>query len=293
MRVVAAIDVGTNTILMLIAKGPPLARVADRARIERLGQGLDRTGALEAAAIARALDCLREYRLLADAAGAEIAAVGTQALREAANARDFLAPARAIVGAEIEVVSGEREALLAWRAVHESFPELDDAIVMDVGGGSTEFVIARGGEVEQKASVRLGSVRLFERGGDLVRTIDETLAPLGLPRGLPLVGTAGTVTTLAALHAGIDPYDPDRVHGMRLSRADVAWQLGRLAALTAPERRKLRGLDPARADVIVAGATIVLRTMAILGAHELVVSDRGIRWGLASERLSVLASSPP
>src|SRR5439155_15015151 len=97
------------------------------------------------------------------------------------------------------------------RAVHESFPELSDAIVMDVGGGSTEFVVARGGEVVEKFSVRIGSVRLFERGGDLSRAVDDALPEL--PRGLPLVGTAGTVTTLAAISGAFDPYDPDRVHG--------------------------------------------------------------------------------
>src|SRR5262249_46639170 len=149
----------------------------------------DRTGALDPAAIERALDCLRKYA--AEASGAAIAAVGTQALREARNANDFLEPARAILGASVEIISGEREALLAWRPVAESFPELRHAIVMDVGGGSTEFVVARGGAVERKVSVRIGSVRMFERGGDIAAAACEALAPLGLPHGLPLVGTAG------------------------------------------------------------------------------------------------------
>ena len=283
---IAAIDIGTNTILMLIAEGPPIRRMVDRARIVRLGRGVDRTKTLDPAAIERALECLREYRT--EAGDIAIAVIGTQALREATNSRDFLEPAEAILGAKIEVISGEREALLAWRAVHESFPELSDAIVMDVGGGSTEFVVARGGKIESKVSVPIGSVRLFEHGGHL----DPGRLP-ELPHGLPLVGTAGTVTTLAAIHHAIDPYDPDRVHGMRISRADVAALLGKLWAMPLEERKKLPGLDPARADVIVAGATIVFAAMKKADAHELIVSDRGIRWGLASERLSVLASSAP
>ena len=286
MKRVASIDIGTNTILMLIAEGPPIRRVVDRARIVRLGQGVDKNRALDPAAIARALDCLKEYRR--EAADVPIAAIGTQALREAKNARDFVDPAEQILGVKIEIISGEREALLAWRAVYESFPELHDAIVMDVGGGSTEFVVARAGAVESKVSVPIGSVRLFERGGHL----DAGVLP-ELPRGLPLVGTAGTVTTLAAIHGAIDPYDPDRVHGMRLSRADVAALVGKLWAMPLEQRKRLPGLDPARADVIVAGATIVFAAMQKVDAHDLIISDRGIRWGLAQERLSVLASSAP
>jgi exopolyphosphatase/guanosine-5'-triphosphate,3'-diphosphate pyrophosphatase len=286
MNRIAAVDIGTNTILMLIAEGSPPRRVVDRARIVRLGRGVDHSGMLDPATIGRALDCLREYKR--EAGETQFAVIGTQALREAKNASEFVEPAETILGAKIEIISGEREALLAWRAVHESFPELSDAIVMDVGGGSTEFVVARGGAVESKVSVPIGSVRLFEHGGHL----DPGKLP-ELPHGLPMVGTAGTVTTLAAIHGVIDPYDPDRVHGMRISRAHVAALLGKLWAMPIEDRKRLPGLDPARADVIVAGATIVLAAMKHADAHELIVSDRGIRWGLASERLSVLASRAP
>ncbi|HJZ88069.1 MAG TPA: Ppx/GppA phosphatase family protein [Polyangia bacterium] len=293
---VATIDVGTNTILLLIAEGPPAKVLADRSRIVRLGQDVDRTGALQPAAIERALAVLREYAAEARACDASLLAVGTQALREVSNADAFLQPARAILGCPVEVVDGQREAELAWRAVRGSFPELSDAIVMDVGGGSTELVVARGGRVLQKVSLKIGSVRLHERFlthdpptddemAQVGQAIDRELRALALPRGLPLVGIAGTVTTLAAMHAGIDPYDGERVHGMTLERAAVARQIERLRLLPLAERRQLRGLEPARADVILAGALIVAHVLSETGAPALRVSDRGVRWGLLYERL--------
>jgi exopolyphosphatase/guanosine-5'-triphosphate,3'-diphosphate pyrophosphatase len=298
---VAAIDVGTNTVLLLVVDEGRV--VVDRCRIERLGRGVDKSGALDPRNVEGALDALREYAGVIAGAGVErVVVVGTQALREARNGADFLRPASEILGVEVDVIGGEREAELAWLAVVRSFPELaeGDLVVCDVGGGSTEIIVGKGGRIGSRVSLPIGSVRMTERylHGDppsadearaLVRGIDEVLAAVDLPRGATLVGTAGTLTTLAAVAIGLEPYDADRVQGMRLARGEVGRQLARYLELTTEQRTQMRGLEPKRADVIAAGAAIVDRIMARAGVEELVVSDRGIRWGLVYELLEPLA----
>jgi len=297
---VATIDIGTNSILLMIADvaaDGSVQVIDDRCRIERLGRGVDKSGALDPAAIARALDALHEYAGAIRAAGAtRVAAVGTQALREAANGAEFLEPAGALLGVPIEVIGGRREAELAFAAVMKSFPELrrGPLVVMDVGGGSTELIVGKDGAIESLVSVPIGSVRMAERhvqndppspedGVALVAGIDAALAPHPLPHGVPLVGIAGTATTLAAVAIGLEPYDPDRVQGMRVPRVEVDAQLRRYLSASTAERSTIRGLDPKRADVIHAGCAIIARVMARMEADALVVSDRGIRFGLLAE----------
>ncbi len=300
MSRIATIDVGTNSILLLIADVAPdgeIRVVDDRCRIERLGRGVDKTGVLDPAAIARGLDALTEFAAAIKAAGAlKVAAIGTQALREAKNGKAFLEPAQKLLGVPIEVIGGRREAELAFRAVLKSFPALarGPLVVMDVGGGSTELIVGANGSIESLVSVPIGSVRMAERylHGDpptadeaaaLIAGIDEALAPHALPSHVPLVGTAGTVTTLAAVSVGLEPYEPDEVQGMKLSRADVDEQLARYLNVTNAERSKIAGLDPKRADVIPAGCAIVARVMARMDVASMTVSDHGIRFGLLAE----------
>jgi exopolyphosphatase/guanosine-5'-triphosphate,3'-diphosphate pyrophosphatase len=296
---VASIDVGTNTILLLVAEGRAdgLRAIADRCRIEGLGRGVDRTGLLDEEAIGRALDAIREYgHVIRDARVDRVAAVGTQALREATNGARFLDPAAALLGTPIEVIEGRREAELAFHAVVRSFPSLAEGplLVCDVGGGSTEIIHGERGAIRSLVSVPIGSVRMTERflHGDpptpsevqaLYAALDEILAPLPLPSGAPLVGIAGTVTTLGAVALALAPYDPERVHGLRLPRAEVERQIARYLALPLADRKRVPGLEPKRADTIIAGAAIVDRVMARAKVDEIVVSDRGIRWGLAWE----------
>ena len=298
----ATIDIGTNTILLLIAEatnGGGLTVLADRSRIEGLGRGVDRTGELDEAAIARALDAVREYaRLVQSAQVDRLAVVGTQALREARNGARFLEPAAALLGTPVEVIAGRREAELAFLAVARSFPELSTGplLVCDVGGGSTELIAARNGRIESLVSLPIGAVRLSERylrsdppTQDEVRALyaalDDALAQPPLPEGVTLVGTAGTVTTLASVALGMPQYQPDRVQGMRIARCEVERQITHYLAVPLSERKRIPGLEPKRADTIVAGAAIVDRVMARARVEEIVVSDRGIRWGLAYELL--------
>ncbi|HEX5063382.1 MAG TPA: hypothetical protein VFV99_28595 [Kofleriaceae bacterium] len=292
----AVIDIGTNTLLLLIVD-EKLQRVVDLCRFGRLGKGLDASGRLANEAIAKSLDICREYRSVMTEHGiTKPHIIGTQALREAANARDFVVPAEDILGGSIEIIVGPREAELAYLSVARTFPELGDScfVVVDVGGGSTELITANDGGVVNAVSVPIGAVRLTERyllsdppavgeGLRLDDKIDRTLAPLGLPSGVPVIGTAGTATTMAAASLGLTTYDPDKVTGHKMSADEVLQLRQRLFAATTAQRREMPGVEPQRADVIAAGVAIYHRVMHRIGAPTLITCDRGIRWGLAYE----------
>ena len=301
----AVIDIGTNTLLLLIVD-EQLRRIVDLCRFGRLGKGLDGSGRLADDAIARSLDICREYRAVMTEHEIEKPhVIGTQALREAANARDFVGPAEDILGAPIEIIEGQREAELACTAVMRSFPELAGTsfLVVDVGGGSTELITvvadaeasgSGGCAVRSAVSIPIGAVRLTERYlesdppaiGEALRLddkIDRELAKLDLPAGVPVVGTAGTATTMAALSLALTTYDPDRVTGHRLAPEEIQSMRQRLFAATTAQRREMPGVEPQRADVIAAGVAIYHRVMHRIGAPVLITCDRGIRWGLAYE----------
>jgi exopolyphosphatase / guanosine-5'-triphosphate,3'-diphosphate pyrophosphatase len=292
---VAAVDIGSNSVLLLIAELSPdgVRAIEERCEVTRLGKGLDR-GELDAAAVERTLEVLADYG--ARAASATIRAVGTEALRRARDASAFLARAQAALGAPVEILSPEREGSLALRGVTASFPEMHGPlVVLDVGGGSTEVIAAHDGILDRVDSLPLGSVRLHERHVthdpptpaelDGIRAdVDRALARVPRPfPGSTVVGVAATVTTLAAVSGAVSPYDGARVHGTRLSATDVRRQIDFYARLPAAERCYLPGLDPKRADVILAGALLVERLLSWLGADSLRVSDRGLRWGLLLE----------
>lgn len=304
MTRVAAVDIGSNTLLLLVAETDGeggVRAVVDECRFGRLAQGLARESRLSDEAIARSLDILREFSgRIAEAKVDRVAAVGTQALREAQNADAFTTAAEAILGAPIEVISGAREAELVALATAKSFPKLaaGELVVCDVGGASTEVIVLSGGQTRSVDSVPIGAVRLTEQhlasdpatadeGRALVADIDRALSDLDLPAGAPVVGTAGTATSLAAIELKLLDYDADRVQGFRIASASVDRLLARLLELSVSEKRLLRGLEPARADVIAGGAAIYARLLHRVGAAELVVSDRGVRWGLAFELLSL------
>ena len=304
----AAIDIGTNTVLLSVADhdGRRLHPVIGRSIIARLGQGLDASGTLRPEAIERAIEALGSHLAEARAAGAlKTAVVGTAALREARNADRFLAEARRRFDIDVQVISGDEEARLAFLAVARDREERGDEgagspVVMDIGGGSTEFIIGRGATVEALHSLPIGSVRLTERflAGDPVRPeevealrahVRETLAALPVPSGedLELTGVAGTNTTLAAMKAKILVYDAAALCRVRLSVADLDEQIRTLLALGIAERKKLPGLEPGRADVILAGAMIAREGLARFGVSTMAISDRGVRhgviYGLAGE----------
>ncbi len=294
----AVIDIGTNTLLLLIvdAEGRPMI---DLCRFGRLGKGLDATGRLAPDAIANSLAICHEYRRLLDDHGIDRPhAVATQATREATNAAEFVVPAEAILRTTIEVIAGHREAELAFTAVARTFPELAGTgyVVVDVGGGSTELITTDGTHVVSAVSVPIGAVRLTERHlhgdpptPDQIRALDDDiarhLAPLALPSGVPVVGTAGTATTIAAMQLALATWDPVAVTGLRVTPQDVSAIRTRLLAATIAERIALPGVEPQRADVIAAGVAIYACVLERIAAPVLITCDRGIRWGLAYERL--------
>jgi len=298
---VSTIDLGSNTVRLLVAdvEGPGRWRVvAEDQTVTRLGEGLAATGALGEAPMARTLAVVSDYAARGAALGAmELRIVATSAVREAANGSLFAAAVERATGRRVQVVSGEDEARLVLLGVrHGVGPLAGPVVVFDIGGGSTEYILAEGERVRATVSLRFGVVPLAERYPfpkpvdlpryqQLVREVATQLErelPGEILRARPahLVGTAGTVTTLAALDLGLERYDAGRVQGHRLSRAAIARLSERLGALTVAERAALPCLEPGRADLIVPGVAIVVATLECLGVDALTVSDSGLREGI-------------
>jgi exopolyphosphatase / guanosine-5'-triphosphate,3'-diphosphate pyrophosphatase len=273
---VAAVDLGTNTTRLLVADVADgrLEELHRETRITRLGEGVDARGRLLPAPIARVRNVLVDYRRTAEQLGAErVLAVGTSAIRDAENGEAFLGEIEWSYGFTTHVASGDEEAGLTQRGVAPA----TGTLVLDIGGGSTELVLD-----DFHVSLPVGSVRFTERYAEDVARIDaETRALLPELRPDAAIGVAGTVTTLAALDLELPEYDRERVHGHRLSRDAAHAQRDRLASLTVDERRVLPAVEPERAPVIVAGASILV---AVLDAYELTaieVSERDILDGIA------------
>jgi exopolyphosphatase/guanosine-5'-triphosphate,3'-diphosphate pyrophosphatase len=292
---VATIDIGTNTVLLLVAEGGggvPMRAVAERATITRLGQGVDRTRALAPDAVKRTTDCLAEYADVVRETGAtRVAVVGTSAMRDARGAEVVKMAVHELFGVWARVISGQEEARLTFRGALSGLPEsAGDAVVFDIGGGSTEVVVGRASPfaLSLAESFDVGSVRLTERHGEDVAAIAQSareafakLPPVA-PDAVP-VGVAGTMTTLAAVSLGLVPYDGARVHGHVMTVEALAQGVERLARLDVEARRNVPGMEPKRADVIVAGGHIALALLSRWGVSAVRVSDRGVRWGLAEE----------
>ncbi|HEU5077302.1 MAG TPA: Ppx/GppA phosphatase family protein, partial [Polyangiaceae bacterium] len=308
---VACIDIGTNSVLLLIAEQSPRGPVAlvEQATITRLGQGVDRTGQLAPEACERTLACLRAYAsTIAEHGAQRVVAVGTSAMRDASNGAEFRARARELLGVEPRVISGDEEASLTFAGALSGLDVTGTLVVFDVGGGSTEIIVGDrsragghqgvGERVTSARSLDIGSVRLSERFlAHDPPTADECaavrayvtreLAGYGpIPTKKTLIGVAGTVTTLAAIDLGLEPYVAERVHGARISAERVREIATQLASLSTTERKRLPGLAPDRADVIVAGALLVHEVLMWAQCEELVASDRGVRWGLAARELA-------
>jgi exopolyphosphatase/guanosine-5'-triphosphate,3'-diphosphate pyrophosphatase len=303
VRRLATIDLGTNTVRVLVAEAGSggWRPLHEAQRVTRLGEGQRVTGALQAEPMARTVATVAEFVTAARALGASvIRIVATSAVREAPNGADFAEGLRQATGCEVQVLSGEDEARLALLGVSAGLPSLDRAfLLMDIGGGSTEFVLARSGRPAASVSLRLGVVGLAERFMDanrvdpgryaeMAREVEERLSrevpePIVVGGARVLVGTAGTVTALAALDLGLSSYDAAQVHGHVLTREAIEQQRHRLASMTLAERAMLPSLERGRADVVIPGIAVCLAAMRRLGFDSLVVSDWGLREGLVCE----------
>lgn len=297
MKRVAVADVGTNTVLLLVAEaGEGLRPLLDLSRTPRLGQGMLTTGHLSEEAMERALRVLQEYGEVAQEHEAERIAVGTQALREAANGPAFLERAERETGWRIRVLRHEEEALYTYRGVRTGAGRgKGRLLVYDIGGGSTEIIYGKGDTVLWSVSVPLGVVWLTERyfhsdppspaSLEAVRgEIRQRLAGIAWPEEVDdLIGVGGTPSTLAMMQHGWSTYR-EEVEQVRLSQRDVAGHLEQLAPLPIEERKRIPGLPPDRADIIVAGALIVEGILEACGRSETGVSGRGVRYGVAWTR---------
>jgi exopolyphosphatase/guanosine-5'-triphosphate,3'-diphosphate pyrophosphatase len=305
----ATIDIGTNSVLLLVADRTPEGRfvpVVERADITRLGRGVDKTRRLSPEGMEATLAVVTAYAQEARALGAEAIAVSaTSAARDAQNGAEFLEAARARAGVTVDIISGELEAQLSFSSAHMDFQHevSGPLLVLDIGGGSTEFIYGdRAGRVAFRHSFDVGAVRMTERfvhadplpaseRAAIEAHLRATFAQLPPPPpGAELVGVAGTVTTLYTLQHRIDPYDAARVQGGTLTLPELEALVDTLCRLPLAERRALPGLQPKRADVIPAGALILLEALRALGLTRCRVSDRGLRWGLLAHRFG--ASHP-
>ena len=300
----AVIDVGTNSVKLHVGErraDDTWSVVIDRAIVTRLGEGLDATGALGPEPMERTLEAIAALADEARAAGAvAIAAVGTAGLRAATNAAEFVSAAESRCGVRIEIIPGEEEGRLAYLAATTGLGlPAGSLAVFETGGGSSQFTFGDEDTVAEQFSVPVGAVRLTERFG-LDRAVSEERLRDALeliaaeldrlddrPAPDTLIGMGGALTNLAAVELGLAVYDPDVVHGTRLSRAAIDRQIERYRTLSADERRAVVGMQPNRAEVILAGACVVRVVLAKLGCDSLVVSDRGLRHRLIADRFGL------
>ena len=300
----AAIDAGSNTILLVVGQRDDEAAagyrvIADEIEFARLGEGVDRSGRLSDGAMERGLSAFRRYvSICADLGVTKIVSSGTSALRDAANGREFLARVKDETGVEVEIIDGDREARLGFASATDELPAGTPAIVLDIGGGSAQVITghARKG-VEKTVSFQLGAVRLTERHlasdpptkaelAKLGADVDAALA--GAPKASPaaeLFGVSGTCTTLAAVSLKMADYDSERIHGRWMPREEVERLQKEFCATDTLGRARMPGLHPKRADVIVAGAAVLLHVMRRYGKDGFRVADRGIRHALLREAI--------
>jgi exopolyphosphatase/guanosine-5'-triphosphate,3'-diphosphate pyrophosphatase len=286
MRRIAVVDLGTNSTRLLVADvGPGVREVERLLEITRLGDGVDASRSLNAEAITRVLGAVGRYAGRADALGAEARiAVATSAVRDAANRELLLEPIERL-GFSTRVLTGTEEAELTFAGVASDIPTEGAVAVIDVGGGSTEVVLATDGDVRWSRSYAAGCVRMAERYGEALarcRTdVDSIFAGLSPAHSTLGVAVAGTATTAAAIDLGCDAYDAERIHGHRLSRSTIADQLRMLAPLEIEARMLVPGLEPDRAPVICAGLTVLEAVLDRLDLEEIIVSERDILHGAA------------
>ena len=313
MTRVAAIDCGTNSIRLLVADADPatghFAELDRRMRIVRLGQGVDRTGRLAPDALERTFGACREYAAVIKELGAErLRFVATSASRDAENSDEFVRGVLDILGVEPEVISGDQEAQLSFDGATKELAGSDRLakpyLVVDIGGGSTEFVVGDDA-VSAARSVNIGCVRMTERHlvqdgvvidpptperiaairADIAAALDLAEETVPLTRAATLVGLAGTVTTVAGIALGLEEYDAGVIHHSTVSLEQVREITERLLVSTHEERAAIPVMHPGRVDVIASGALVLLAVMERTGAREVVVSEHdildGIAWSVA------------
>jgi exopolyphosphatase/guanosine-5'-triphosphate,3'-diphosphate pyrophosphatase len=296
---VAVIDMGTNSTRLLVAdvNGTRLQELERRSTVTRLGRGVDTSRKLSAEAIEAVCDTVGEYVRLYEELGAErVSAIATSAVRDADNSGAFIAELRERFDLRARTLDGAEEARLTYLGAVHGRPPSPETLVVDIGGGSTELVVGHGEEVEFFTSLQVGVVRHTERyihhdppeagelealASDVSSAIEAALDGNRLPRAQLGIGVAGTPTSLAAIDQGLDPYDPERVHGYKLGLGAIQRMCSQLSAVPLEERLKVKGLHPGRAPTIPAGVVILIQVMRAFGLQEIEVSEHDILYGAA------------
>jgi len=303
---IASIDIGTNTILLLFAEveGGNLKPLFEMETIVRLGEGVQKNGILSQEAMERGIQTLAHYLRRCQAMRVEkIFAVGTSALREAKNAEDFLSLVKERLNLSIKIISGEEEANLSFLAVAKDLKELNKPVlVVDVGGGSTEFILGKGERIKQWVSLPLGSVRFTEQflHSDPVQEKEWELMESEIrilladiphtEEPFSIVAVGGTATTLASVEQGLKEFAVEKIHHFILTKEALGKQLLLYRSKTLDERKKIPGLPPNRADVVLTGGAILYMAMEALHCSSFSVSCHGIRYGLLYQRLFLVRS---
>jgi exopolyphosphatase/guanosine-5'-triphosphate,3'-diphosphate pyrophosphatase len=306
--IIAAIDVGTNTVLMLVARAEndePLVVLEDLHRVPRLGAGVDARKTFNPGSVARMLAVLDEYRVLSAAhAPDRIVVCGTSAVRDAADRNGLIAEVRRRTGFALEVLSGEEEAFWSFQGACSGLPCHNRLVVVDIGGGSTEVILGDATGIDHRVSMDIGAVRLTERcfrhdppldaeiaaAGGLIDRALEAAADIS-PSGTQLVGVAGTSTTLATLAQGLMSFSQQAVAGYLLQRMDIERLWDQLRRLPSAGIARLSDVLHGRADIILAGTLILRKVMDRYGFDAVTVSERGLRYGLVLRELRRAAAA--
>ena len=305
MKKIASIDIGSNTVRLLILEydeNQKFQTLASRRVITRLGEGMDVHGRLIESRISATISALSTFRNDCRKNGnPPLHAVATSAVREASNGKEFIDLAREVTGIEIEIISWEDEARLTLQGVFWKLPHANrKTLTFDIGGGSTEFILSEGKNIVNFCSSSLGVVRLTEKFihqhpvnnneyENLTTHLSRELKAIKkkLSDFIPqvLIGTAGTITTLAALIRNIYPYDPEKIHGTLLTRQEIEILFQDLKIKSLNERLNLKPLERGREDLIIAGTAIVLKTMKTFKCETLLVSEYSLREGITLKGL--------
>jgi len=313
VAVVAGIDLGTNTVRLLVARfgdTSPFEELYSEQRITRLGQDLRKAGRLVPEAIDRTVAAIGDFKVMADRFQVDrMAVVATSAVRDARNRDEFIDRVKARTGYEVQVIDGDREALLSYKGIRMTLDgHADNLMIVDIGGGSTEYVSVAEGKIGGSVSINMGVVHFTDgylcsdppTDGEVAsvqkevrRLLSHNAGHMQAREGMRFVGTAGTVTTLAAIHQGLTEYDPSKINNYTISRAEIGRMFEFLRAMPIKERSGVPGLAPGREDLIIAGTIILMESMDHFASSQLVVSDYGLREGLVLDLYEDLSGKGP
>jgi len=307
----ASIDIGTNSTLLLVAgrtSDNRLEPIVQYQRTTRLGRDLQRTGEITSEAVYRTCEVLAEYRKILESKGVDSVSVcGTAVFRDAVNGDEALQKIAKASGYTVHALSGEEEARLSFAAACQGLAiEEGPVLLADIGGGSTECILGQEGRVTRTRSFPLGAVTLTDKfrirdrvAPDNYQALQDHIADVmsagmqDLPQPVTLVGVAGTVTTLATIDLYMDDYDPEQVHGHRLNRESLAAIQAYLQRLPLAERMEVTGLYRDRADIIMAGLAVLQYIMSAGKFDSILVSDRGLRYGMILQELGLITPCYP